>query len=726
MFASDKELRSKKPGPAKGRPVKPSPSSSAATQDIVEVARHAREERQFAREHSNVATRLQAWWRARHQLRQWRLDNAAELSRKLADIRKLDQLLKTHICPDAHVALRMIRLLVFSCEPNENLQTFCALVLIPSLTSMDPAKNVAALSSPYLAYIMFLHCLRFLGPRPRYSVAPSAEDQRSVASSLSLLAGGGASFRMTFTSALEASFKRIRRELEGREVLRSVGSLLFSRLEGWMLSTSDLDEASSMLHPQNSHSGCLDSVLSFCSDFVLSDKECESSRLLSFLRDVLSVPMATLLFSNSALESVIDTDIINAIVDSCLRLLPSLDLAPSPLPALQAEIWLLGNIVALFRYRLKSSPPILMPYIQLITRLLITYPVPGLLQGRRGVAWMRRGAESIAAGVPTGLYLQMSTLLDFHVLSTLTATFLGFDIGNFDGNPKDVTEIEEALRSNSASITLASINEVAADRSWVSGRWAVKFLSSVAGSLSSRPSSYPAKINRSGIVDPKSALCLTGLWAVAVAPAALASYRSDNWKGITSLAFSDLNVAARLWRLLLHLRVEDFCAAFHPARDADLAGVFGVMVTLASILRVNLLVCDDQELIADSRPLPLHQTYLIIRCFKLILFKIIQQDSQILSNPTKDYGENSNQKQSLHSLSARVISLMLSNLHARWARRPFSLPSLFEIPEANTRAMRNEMRAGSPFATAILTAMYVIVSYYFTNDLNKAMGCSIL
>ena len=705
MFTSDKELRGRRPaGPSRGRPsgTKTStPVSSAANHDVIELARHAREERQFQREHSRIVTRLQAWWRCQHQLRKWERTNASELNRKLEDIRKVNQMLRMVVCPDAKISVHLARLLLFTSrsEMGHLLLPLCDLALRPSLSNMDPIKNMASLLSPYLACRIFDVCLLYLAPRPRYSAAPSPEDQTTVVTCLNLLIGGGMSFRMRFAAHLEYSFKRIRRELELRRVLHRVGALLFSRLENWMLSTNDHDDSGHTPPSRSVTSAPLDGLLVFCSDFIQSDSEARSSRLMLLIREVLSVPMASLLFSATAVGEFVDTEIVDSVVATCIRLIPALDLSVSSIPALQSEIWLLGNLVALFRHRLKASTSILESYLQLISKLIIAHPVPGLLQGKRGVVWTRRGTESIAAGVPTGLYIQMNTLFDFEVLTSLCETFLGFDIGTFEGNQKDDAEISDALRSNSMSLTAASISEAAADRSWTSGRWAMKILSSVSGSFINHRKATTSRRADSFEIDSSSIFRLTGLWAVTIVPAALGSYSSENWKGISTLAFSSLSLTLRLWRVVRHLRIENFCAHFSPTKDVSYEGFFGIMATLAAVLRVHLLVCGDQELIEEGRPMSLHQIYVLIRCFKQVLFKMVQHDSSLLCDSSAE---------SFISLSAKVMSLMLKNLHARWSRRPFSLPSLFEIPEANTHHMRGELRYRSPFASALLNNMYAM------------------
>lgn len=65
----------------------------------------------------------------------------------------------------------------------------------------------------------------------------------------------------------------------------------------------------------------------------------------------------------------------------------------------------------------------------------------------------------------------------------------------------------------------------------------------------------------------------------------------------------------------------------------------------------------------------------------------------------------------------RTISAVLSDLHTRWARRPFSSVTLFEFKDTTARAVRAMLRdagsnSASSFASTLLRTMPWCVPFY--------------
>jgi hypothetical protein len=292
----------------------------------------------------------------------------------------------------------------------------------------------------------------------------------------------------------------------------------------------------------------------------------------------------------------------------------------------------------------------------------------------------------------------------------------------FVGNAKDVEDITESLKSNAVNLTSAAVEDEQQGRSWMSGKWAIKMLKSVSGSIglshkgartaaTTTASASGSAATKVTPLDHNSVSAISTYLAVILTPAALSSYDSDNWKGLSSLAFSKIaSTVHRLWTLLLSMNIQDYAAGsssgkqpgFSASKDMHPSGTFGAVAAFVSVLRVSLLVCDDRELYEGGKPLPLHQIYIVVRCLKQLLFKILQYDHTLLRDPAP--GEPRSDLWFANS-TARVISLVLKELHTRWARRPFSTPALFEVDETNTRSMRAELREQTPFAVALLDNM---------------------
>ena len=97
MFASDKDLRK---APAKKSGSKVSTSRASKTQsssgaDVVERAKREREERQVERNLAKMSIVIQSWWRGRWNA--WKLISyhRNDFDRKIADLERIANLLKT-------------------------------------------------------------------------------------------------------------------------------------------------------------------------------------------------------------------------------------------------------------------------------------------------------------------------------------------------------------------------------------------------------------------------------------------------------------------------------------------------------------------------------------------------------------------------------------------------------------------------------------------------------
>lgn len=160
-----------------------------------------------------------------------------------------------------------------------------------------------------------------------------------------------------------------------------------------------------------------------------------------------------------------------------------------------------------------------------------------------------------------------------------------------------------------------------------------------------------------------------------------------------------------------------FSPSSHLLPDCADGGLLGILVALAAMLRVLLAATDDKELYEQGIPLPLAQIVRLVRTYKMILYHAIRYDPSILAEPSSSSPDKSDHNEGLTDRlfrygAVRSISAVLSDLYLRWARRPFSSASLWEVDMADTSSVRNELRAQTPFAVALLRTMPWAVDFY--------------
>ena len=104
--------------------------------------------------------------------------------------------------------------------------------------------------------------------------------------------------------------------------------------------------------------------------------------------------------------------------------------------------------------------------------------------------------------------------------------------------------------------------------------------------------------------------------------------------------------------------------------------------------------------------------YPLIRGLKTLLYALLCADPSLLHADTPADAQSVPPLRVYQHHLARLLSLTLSDLYTRWARRPFGPAALFEVPAANTRAMRAALRQRTPLAAALLRAMPWAVQFY--------------
>lgn len=218
---------------------------------------------------------------------------------------------------------------------------------------------------------------------------------------------------------------------------------------------------------------------------------------------------------------------------------------------------------------------------------------------------------------------------------------------------------------------------------------------------------------------------LCGLWSHLFSMALQSSPDSIPWKSLCALAFSTRAVD-RLWVVLntkdsTYGTLQQYLDSFNVGKDFKHTGKFGVATVLCSLLPPVLIASDDSEIFDEGRPLPLHQFVRFIRFYKILLFKIIQKDAYVLmepnfSNAKADSNDTTNATEYSSQLfrfgSVKAIAATLADLYARWARKPFSPSSLWEVESADSSAIKRELREQTPFAVTMFRIMPWAIDFH--------------
>jgi hypothetical protein len=225
-------------------------------------------------------------------------------------------------------------------------------------------------------------------------------------------------------------------------------------------------------------------------------------------------------------------------------------------------------------------------------------------------------------------------------------------------------------------------------------------------------------------IDLVYSLC--SLWSHLFSIALQSPPSSQPWKSLCSLAFSTRAVD-RLWVVLntkhQHSTLQQYLDSFNIDKDFMHTGKFGVATVLCCLLPPVLIASNDSEIIDEGRPLPLHQFVRLIRFYKLILFKIIQKDAYVMMEPSFS---NSNDKADPNDTknvteystllfrygSVKAIAATLADLYARWARKPFSQSSLWEVESADSKVIKRELRDQTPFAVTMFRIMPWAIDFH--------------
>ena len=567
MFLSDKDVRkgaivsrggsaggAKKPTAGGGN----SSTSGGGKEDdlyenLVEKARIDRETRKLTREQAVFAIKIQAWWRGKRTIINVVMTLRNEVDKKMADIEKLAAVLlatsKVTFIPPLPICLELAKKLTafgyHGHEDTQRISTFCRCVLLPSLREMDPAKNIATilfvplkdkaciLVSRICQFIIFASSSPFMKKGSKKKVATVGNIEESTVSSvllpcLRLLVGGGAPYRLQYSTPLADAFAGIRVTLLWKgQLFRRFRALFTMRTDAAVAAIPDgdfhLTTANVIKRPTRGCAG--DVMLSMCMFLVAAEYGNPtgapgiSDRLADFCREIMTVPLLTAVCSNDGIAMFVHWKLFKNVLEYLHR--PHLALPPSSHEVFLSGQWLAGNVasIAPFLHILAtaSSPstpssPLsdsntkevvhaiyevdndgiltdetLERYLLVSVSLLRRFEIPGALQGRGGVVWTRNGVSLNAAGVPAALHEQVLSLMDASFAKALYIRILLPLRDDLRVAPlalaEDRKEVHEALSSSGLQIARATIEHQTEASTYFTSKWAQKMMKSVGKSL---------------------------------------------------------------------------------------------------------------------------------------------------------------------------------------------------------------------------------------------------
>ncbi len=233
---------------------------------------------------------------------------------------------------------------------------------------------------------------------------------------------------------------------------------------------------------------------------------------------------------------------------------------------------------------------------------------------------------------------------------------------------------------------------------------------------------------------------LCRLWSLIFSMATFSNIDTKPWKSVMLISFSTPIVHC-LWYGFLNICDNKSKSSVYSSSSDDnyfskIDSIdrtfnddkFAMLTTMLLYLHHILCATDDSELYELAKPFPLHQTVRLIKICKTILYRFIYLDPTILDLPVHDtYSEldSFNVVTKLHRYATvKSISIVLSDLYNRWARRPFFTPGLWKIEALDSTRTKQELRDHSPFSISIYKYLPWSIDFYermkiFREVLNK-------
>ena len=487
---------------------------------------------------------------------------------------------------------------------------------------------------------------------------------------------------------------------------------------------------------------CLFELLLFLSE---TESDQIEKRISIFFREIFSIPFFTLFMSESVLIKLLSSKIFPRLSQICMSSITALP--PCDHHVFHSGHFILGNMAHLSHVLFKLSnieckndltfDQIYKKYIDAVIFLVKKYYVPGVFQNVGGVVWSRDGAILVAAGVPYTLKLQLLNLIDKKFSEEIFKRYFNYYIPfrHSKSFESDAKEMKDSLESSSLDLARESIAEsIASSSDWGISSWFSKINSSISNAFSFKSKDPSKKSSKSATTNLDQTLknenlsekfkeeisVTVSFWSIIFPQAASSGLDSFSWKSISSFVFST-EIVVKLCALASHRDTVHLADSFQGNDNLCLEDPSMIYLLISSLLKVLLIAIDDNELYEEGKPIPLVDFLPIIRYMKMILYKSLHSDCDILKEPKfatsadpidrkKVTDEMVNKLYKYHVLKS--VSSVLSNLHTRWVRRPFSSSKLWVIDDTKTSLFLNDLRQQTPFCLTILRVMPWCISFH--------------
>lgn len=471
---------------------------------------------------------------------------------------------------------------------------------------------------------------------------------------------------------------------------------------------------------------------------------------------ILTLPLVCFLIRQESLVIFIKSStfesVINYILENQKNTLTIVERIVSVSPELKSCHWFLGNMAFLGPYVVEEhkkrnmEDSFMIKYFHLLTILMNKYPLNSVFCGHSSVYLDKIGSNLIAQSIPQPF---ISQLIAFGLLHTsMNRTLIDYiNVVLPQSDPKYQLQVEDSLKHFHENSSIAIAQKSLQDEKISSvSKWSQKLLSSLSSSMKSSVTSSTKNQLASDNLNIDLLKVIMSFWSLLLPIISdLSSVESNQWKGLTAIAFFP-NAIHRFFGLLIMFLpyknpqvsdIERYCNEFNISDSNDVA--FHVIKCLVSLLKVSLIICDDNDIYKQNQPLGLDNFIPLISGFKVILGKYLQYDARYLQrhklfiykqnlkgdigrNNEKDIEmnkknlfdyftsfiskgslkDNTNQEEILvskyqqshlidfSSISmCRCISSVLSDLYLRWSRRPFTTSdSIWEISSFNNISMK--------------------------------------
>lgn len=492
----------------------------------------------------------------------------------------------------------------------------CHLAVNPCLQHLERGKNVAAMlaKNPYMLTKLVNVLIRELLHTRRTTQQGShlktsqlqSTDEATLASCLRNLLGFGNPAKLKFSADLSADFVAIRATIGVDRMMQNLRDVLLRMSQPHLQIMSEdttyytgSNAAAFGVASLTSDGNAANILVLLAMNLATLEGEGKSSvpRLNAFTRLIMTVPVATCLFSVKTMKDLITWPEFKAVLSYLQSSLqPSTNNRSGEVlfngwpvsdhAVITTGHWIYGNIASFAPYlnvaTLSSRDSLiddgfLQQYLHLVVTLMDLFHMPGVLQGKGSVLWTRTGSSLTASGIPKALQDQILALLTpefnkdlFHRILLPCRT----DLSEL-AMQRDSQEVDVALKSTAMAITKSTLTEQQESAKMFTSKWASKLLSKVSKSiglssatssggsssisvtdaatastplLSSQqaPSSATPLPESPFVMNMDSIRLLCHFWSFTLTLASHSKVDSLPWKALSSLAFST-RIVDRLW-----------------------------------------------------------------------------------------------------------------------------------------------------------------------------------